>query len=1594
MRPLRWLALLACCMVAFAQEIENEESRKVLGSSVVTSVSVIMDHGNGTKTYITDAAGQPLDQTEGAVGSPVDLLNPDRYEFYTFDETGDLVKRLMTLDQIKGLLAGGDGETLDSQSNSPTFYHDSLSSSHLDESDLEPNVAQGVHNVVASVQNVLRSELEASKIKKTTSKPPLSIPDSISSWSMLFPAIIGDSSEALDDDTGNGVNEPIDIDRIPASSNNEKTEIKISPDDATTEGTTKPTAVPPIIHFLEIQSVPAKSPTKTPTNFTSTTPVMSTTESPTTEKATSPVNPILEMSASISSLLSQVTDNQTSVDIENKTSITSEPSTTVKTTNEALEKSPTVKPELKPESSNLKTVTKRPEKIETRTASPVSSSNLDSKPSDVVESTALPSKTSKPDLTTSTEGSVKQTTVKDVTESSNTSKKTTDTVVSFITTAKPVLKTNGVVDDKTKPSSTTTVKQKIQVTTPVSTKKNGVKNQTLTTTTKSPITVNKTNKVNETLETLGSEEVVKIVPNKQAQAANKVKDSNQTKSSPSNATNPKPHKKVPNNKPHSPDCEHSKKTPPAEVKNKEKLDTAASTHLSESLKPSQLKTPVLQEVKIVPKPTSSQSNKPLVHNKINPSDDIKITTYKPSTSQPFTTKPSLNKISTTTERLQSENKITSESKIHEVNSSLFDIKNHVLDIHDNTTEVEATTILTITNSTEATSNISNHESAASKTEEIKLPSSTQTNATNPLESNTKSNETDGIDHSAEITCTHNKKPVHTSIQDKINDAHNDFAASNAEEVKLTTGPFVPTTEPELTTEISNSKDLTTESITEITSTVLAEDLTTTLKSEVIATDLPETTTLNMPEMDFVKEGISAVTNILLDSKPALEPQLPLPTIPLSESASNIVLSPPVKGELKHASSFDDSEMTTNDPIEESTTVVLSSTTEKEKIIYFTTTDPPTTETEIPTTENIVGADSNIQTTNIEDGIEVTTESETTTVLDETTTATYEEIEHKEPSESKIVSTINSQTLPTKESKLSPENINETAETVILCNHTLSKINETKGVPSNDVNNTEVQDHLEPAQSIVSEVNKISSDKVASASQSVSVETTPKNSIKDDNLSFKTALKPDPSKYTQVKYPGLQSAYRPVPETPISPPTAVELHPAPHESMGLEATTAFLADDVRRFADLCNELAFRMWTSITGKGSISSRSLVLSPFATTSLLAMVFLGARGPTSGQMNDVLRLDDMVTFNPHQVLQNVTESVLNSRNYGVTTAAFVRELYSDKLKGKILDFYKERAQQYYDGHVEEIAFNVVGDILRRRTNLLVKRQTLGKVPEYLRGSTLSLRPPLAAFSANIFQTDCDLASTEGRDGEMYFVVRPSTRQRRLVPVPAAVWRTGFLAGYEPGLDATAVALGTDSVVSTVLVLPGQQGQVAPGDGLARLEQRLIETSYRRGGWTRLLRSLLPRPGLELQVPRFSHRSVLNVTSTLQRMGLKDLFIENRADLRGLNGLSNDLHLSDMVQVNTFSTCGDDTIGARHHIETYPVSPQRMGRDDPELYPRPEDFEDSDILKVPLNLRPRQARLPDNPRLRFDRPFLYMVRHNPTGMILHMGRFNPRLLP
>lgn len=305
-----------------------------------------------------------------------------------------------------------------------------------------------------------------------------------------------------------------------------------------------------------------------------------------------------------------------------------------------------------------------------------------------------------------------------------------------------------------------------------------------------------------------------------------------------------------------------------------------------------------------------------------------------------------------------------------------------------------------------------------------------------------------------------------------------------------------------------------------------------------------------------------------------------------------------------------------------------------------------------------------------------------------------------------------------------------------------------------------------------------------------------------------------------------------------------------------------------------------------------------------------------------------------------------------------------------------------------------------------------------------------------NSLQTDCSKASVADRDGEMFFAMEPSAKQRKLVPVPSVVIKSGFTAGYDTELDATIVALGNgNNVVSTLLMMPGQQGTNAAGDNLERLEEAFMAKPMEN--WHRLLTTLMERQDLDLQIPKFTHRSFINGTTLMQRMGLKELFDSSKSDLRGLTANANqDMYLADLLQINTFSTCGEDKIPDGHYKEVYPSPPSQkqlnFGRlrklskkmHNPYLSTLPENilsrmhmsadqvgeaneesfkyveyqralfdpFYDTKYMEMPLPLRPRQARIPDSPRLKFDKPFMYFVRHNPTGMLLYMGRFNPKL--
>ncbi|KAK0161513.1 hypothetical protein PV327_009975 [Microctonus hyperodae] len=461
--------------------------------------------------------------------------------------------------------------------------------------------------------------------------------------------------------------------------------------------------------------------------------------------------------------------------------------------------------------------------------------------------------------------------------------------------------------------------------------------------------------------------------------------------------------------------------------------------------------------------------------------------------------------------------------------------------------------------------------------------------------------------------------------------------------------------------------------------------------------------------------------------------------------------------------------------------------------------------------------------------------------------------------------------------------------------------------------------------------------------------------------------------------------------------------------GLDSSIDKLDADIAYFSIICNNLAFNFWNAVN-TGLSTSRSLSLSPFGMTSILAMIFLGARGPTSDRMNQVLKLDDVTSFNPHLVFQNITDSVGIAEKQGIANVAFVRELFADQSKvRKLMRFYKKQAEQFYDGMVEQINYSTISDTVRRKTNFLIRKQTGGRIRNFINTNSMPLRSPLAALSANVFQTDCssDDATSKGRDGELYFAVSPAIRQRKLILVPATLWKAGVLAGYEPSLDATAIAVGDiNNIISTIYVIPGQQGFTASDDNLDLLEQRIISGALHDGAWNKLMKVIVPRPGLELQIPKFSHKSIINATAALKMMGLEQLFLKS-ADFKGINGVGNDFHLSDIIQMNLFSTCGDENIQngkTKHHVEIYPASPQMKSKElkhDNEAKVNNQEVNENmnnpwEFLKTNSSSLKRSNRQTNEnkSRVKLDKPFLYFVRHNPTGLILFMGRFNPRLLP
>ena len=167
---------------------------------------------------------------------------------------------------------------------------------------------------------------------------------------------------------------------------------------------------------------------------------------------------------------------------------------------------------------------------------------------------------------------------------------------------------------------------------------------------------------------------------------------------------------------------------------------------------------------------------------------------------------------------------------------------------------------------------------------------------------------------------------------------------------------------------------------------------------------------------------------------------------------------------------------------------------------------------------------------------------------------------------------------------------------------------------------------------------------------------------------------------------------------------------------------------------------------------------------------------------------------------------------------------------------------------------------------------------------------------------------------------------------------RAGYAAHPDMGLKVLELPYKGDDL-SMLVLLPD-----AP-DGLPALEGRL--TADVVGGWTRGL----ARQDVLVYLPRFSVESRFALAPTLGAMGMP-LAFSDKADFSGMDG-QRDLFVSAVVHKARVDVDEEGTVAA---ASTGVVVGLSAARKEPPVF-------------------------------RADHPFVFLIRHNPTGAILFLGR-------
>lgn len=362
------------------------------------------------------------------------------------------------------------------------------------------------------------------------------------------------------------------------------------------------------------------------------------------------------------------------------------------------------------------------------------------------------------------------------------------------------------------------------------------------------------------------------------------------------------------------------------------------------------------------------------------------------------------------------------------------------------------------------------------------------------------------------------------------------------------------------------------------------------------------------------------------------------------------------------------------------------------------------------------------------------------------------------------------------------------------------------------------------------------------------------------------------------------------------------------------------DDVKAAVAGTNQFAIELYRAAAAgtKGDV-----LLSPASVAAALGMTLAGAQGATADQLTKALRL----TLPPGR-----THAALGALLGAGPELAVANRLWGGQ--EAFLAPFLATTGASYGAALEQVDFANDPAGAREAINAWVADRTHDQLEELVRPEDVDALTRLVLTNAVHFKGDWQRAFEEEHTREGPFTL--ATGERVQTPF---MWQALLTFGYQ-GEGFVLVELPYKGArYAMVVIVP------AAHDGLPALERALTAdalTAWLDGAQAR---------EIAVSLPRFTLEASLDLTSVLGALGVKDVFDPIKADLSGMTGKKDALHLA----------------AARHAARI--------------------EVDEAGTRVTAASSHAAGATSAPPPAIEVDRPFLFLIRDRDSGLIWFMGR-------